>query len=154
MLCLERCTRLNSRNVKYSLFGAQRALLSLEYPTRPFNFSRFCHVKLFPITSLMNSSLMYYHKDIFMIVQSAMDWSHKSLRDPTRGRKNMGCQGRLNILCTIFILSLCSFCPDITYWDATSFFMINKIVTCLSGYCSLLCPSEWVFESVTIRPKN
>ena len=97
-------------------------------------------------------SLISSYNNNLTIVRGVMELSCKSLKDPSRGRTNMGYRGRMNILCAMFILPLCSFCPEI-YWSAANSFIVqNKwpkyfilAFGCVCSHISLLCYSKATF---------
>ena len=97
------------------------------------------------------TSISSYNNNL-TIVRGVMELSCKSLKDPSRGRTNMGYRGRMNILCAMFILPLCSFCPEI-YWSAANSFIVqNKwpkyfilVFGCVCSHISLLCSSKAIF---------
>ena len=90
-----------------------------------------------------------------------MEWSCKSLKDPSLGRTNMGSWGRMNILCAMCIQPLCSFCPEI-YWCAANSFIVqnkwSKYLMLVSGWVcshfSLLCSSEAIFLHINVSVQS
>ena len=97
------------------------------------------------------TSISSYNNN-FTIVRGMMELSWKSLKDPSRGRTNIGHRGRMKILCAMFILTLCLFCPKMYWIAANSFIVQNKLPMCIilvfgcvCSHISLLCPSMAIF---------
>ena len=105
-------------------------------------------------------SLISSYNNNLTIVRGVMELSCKSLKDPSRGRTNMGYRGRMNILCAMFILPLCSICPEIYLSAANSFIVQNKwpntlywlldVFAAILAYCAILRQFSsikmWVFN--------